>query len=95
MYACIIRIKNRKELTAMPRSAKDVAKDLHENLLESGHSVITIENDKLYEIADRKRIRGSFLDDLKREIETIGHIFASGDKVHILSQDTNHSPIRR
>lgn len=79
----------------MPIDAKTVAKILHEQLIKSGSSIITIENSELYRIAERERIRGSFLDELKKEIETIGHIFASGDKVHIISQDTNYNPPKK
>lgn len=78
----------------MAKSVKDVADEIHQALLRSGNSVMTIPNDDLYSISGRVRIRGSFLEELKKEIETIGHIFASGDKVHIVSQDTNHSPGR-
>ena len=78
----------------MAKSVKDVADEIHQALLRSGDSVMTIPNDDLYSISGRVRIRGSFLEELKKEIETIGHIFASGDKVHIVSQDTNHSPGR-
>lgn len=76
----------------MPKSAKDVANEIHQSLLKSGNSVMTIPNEDMYALSGRERIRGSFLEELKKEIETIGHIFASGDKVHIVSQDTNHSP---
>ena len=78
----------------MAKSVKDVVDEIHQALLRSGNSVMTIPNDDLYSISGRVRIRGSFLEELKKEIETIGHIFASGDKVHIVSQDTNHSPGR-
>ncbi len=76
----------------MGKSAKDVANEIHQALLKSGNSVMTIPNEDLYTISGRERIRGSFLDQVRTELETIGHIFASGDKVHIVSQDTNHSP---
>ena len=78
----------------MQKTPESVAKELHEILINNGLSVLTIPNDKLYEISGRERIRGAFLDQLKEKIEEIGHIFASGDKVHVISQDTNHSPAR-
>ena len=78
----------------MKKTPEAVAKELHEILINNGLSVLTIPNDKLYEISGRERIRGAFLYQLKEKIEEIGHIFASGDKVHVVSQDTNHSPAK-
>ena len=78
----------------MQKTPESVAKELHEIMLKNGLSVLTIPNDKLYEISGRTRIRGAFLEQLKEKIEEIGHIFASGDKVHVISQDANHSPAR-
>lgn len=79
----------------MLKNAKDVCNELCEKLVKSGNHVITITNDELYELSGRERIRGAFLDELTKEIETKGYIFASGDKVHIISQDTNYAPTKK
>lgn len=77
------------------KDVKDVALELHKMLEKSGKSIITIPDEDLRTISHRERIRGSFLEQLGEEIVSIGHIFASGDKVHIVSHDTNHSPAKK
>jgi len=77
------------------KSPKEVADILHQELVKADSSVITIDDKQLKKMSGRERIRTAFLDELKDAVESIGHIFASGDKVHIVSQDTNHSPIRK
>lgn len=79
----------------MLKSAKDVSNILCDKLVKSGNHVMTITNDELYALSERERIRGAFLTDLTRETEAKGYIFASGDKVHIISQDTNYAPIKK
>lgn len=75
------------------KTAKDVATALIAKL--EGQNLVTIPADDLYDLADRKRIRGSFMEQLKSEVEEIGYVMASGDKIIAIMHDANFAPTRK
>lgn len=76
----------------MPRSAQDVAIDMHSSLLKSDKPVVTWNWEGFYDLNEITKLKEPRKEALASACQALGAIIGFGQRGVILTHDSNHSP---
>lgn len=79
----------------MPKSTITVADEIREILFKTDASVITYSWSEFYEACDREKMKESFKNDLRDQLNARSVAIAYGNAAVIVAKDYNFAPAKR